>query len=532
MSLLRFDLFGSAPHFYAFGQKVFKTQIGAWSTMCIAVLIIVAIGLFGKDFYLKETPRVFSETISSDSYDNITISPSNFQFMYRIEDTNGNYLDYHGSLGGIIVSYKQYFYNTTSQEFITNITEYIPTQCDERTVKDVKLSKNRNLTEWFCLNIPEEGVGFGGSWSANFVNYWSIEINNCPTVNNCFSQSEIENILNDGVGFSQYYPQYYFSPANLDSPLNIKYVNLFTYINPSTSFDYQLFWRSYLLEDDLGWILKDTKIITVLAFDYIEKGLGFLGIQESKKVLYFQSIFYTSSEKTLFHRSYMKIQELAALVGGFMEMILFIASHLLHPFSYYQLTKSLINNLLSQSPGLSSNPKLSENTAIQKMKLSTDLNNKDSQIKIYDFVTKNGFSFNHEKQQTSGLDPSFAAYMLSKLHRKKSRQITEWEMARKSLRNKMDITSLLKNLRKSSLIATLFLNNDQHIALNLALKQNIFSLAAEFEEENQTFDSNKVINYFQQRHKEKCITSLDNSLYLKLCDDLRDKIGVFEFNNN
>lgn len=340
--------------------------------------------------------------------------------------------------------------------------------------------------------------------------------------------------MNDGVGFSQYYPQYYFSPANLDSPLNIKYVNYFTYINPSTSFDYQLYWKSYSLEDDLGWILKDKIVTSVLAFDYIEKGLGFLGIQGSKKVLYFQSIFYTSSEKILFHRSYMKIQELAALVGGFMQMLLFIAGQLIRPFSYFQLNKNLINNILDQDQRLPSISKLAENSGCFK-KLSNPAaepdNSKDSQSKINNFIT-NELSLSSKYKAGKLEVPTFAEYMLSKVNcKKKSEQIANFELARKSLRNKMDIVTILKGLRRSNLIASLFLNSSQHSALNFVQRQSISTIAAELEVRNETLESSNVIKYFQNRQKDNCLTSLDNSLYLMLNDELKKKIGMLKVEN-
>ena len=166
----------------------------------------------------------------------------------------------------MVINYKRYVYNDTSLEYDNNGFLLKITTCNDNLVPDLKFSKGKNLSEWTCLDFPSEGLKFGGSWSTNFVNYFNIFFLNSTNV------EDTATFLNsdDGQYFSMYYPTFYFLPNNVTHPQNIKYENYYTMLSPSISKTDRMYLKSYILDDDVGWIFKNTKSSSVIAFDRME----------------------------------------------------------------------------------------------------------------------------------------------------------------------------------------------------------------------------------------------------------------------
>lgn len=532
MWILSLDYFGSAPKLFTFGQQTYKTMVGVGITLCSLIMIIIAATLFGRDFYLKETPRVFIESVSTEVFDNITITPSILNYMFRLEDSNGNYFDYSGKLN-LVVTYLKFNYNETIEEFEYDYVDYNPDKCSLDMITDVNLSKGRNLSEWFCLNYTDYGLSFGGSWSGKFVYYWNIEVNNCYEESECLSMSELDDTLKDEVYFSMYYPQYYFSPGNFNQPLSLKYENQYTLLNSDTSFKNTLYFKAYTVEDDRGWIFKDVHSSSVIAFDNLDKSFGFRNKEDEYKTLYFQSIYF-NSDKILFHRNYMKIQELAAMIGGFMKMIMFIAQFMVSPYSNYLLNQKLINLILSEvEVSLSSDITLKANYEPDKIvnQDSYTIQKKDDSIaKINNFVSKDlklstsQISLVNDKQRIKQY--SFNKYAWNKLRCKTPQALLDYEASLKILNSKLDIASFLRAFQKSDVFESVFLNDAQIEALNFAKRPSLSGYVNNKLENKKAYKS--VVKYFQSKQKEKSITDLDTSIYRKLGDDLKAKIGEFQ----
>lgn len=539
MWISKFDYFSINPKIMTLGESAFKTGVGAIFTLLCLIVIIVASCLFGRDFYLKETPRVFTESISSDTFDNLTINSLNLNYMFRIEDPYGNLFNFTNLLS-LQVQYYDYEYNSTSQEFELTSFLYSPSTCNASTVTDALLSKDRNLSEWYCLNYTDQGINFGGSWSGSFVYYWSIAIDNCPiSAVNCTKQNDLREIFTEGLYFSMYYPTYYFSPGNFEKPLSIKYVNQFTMLSLEIENKNRLYFKNYLVEDDRGWIFKDIFVNSLLAFDTLEKNFNLIK-PDSENMSIYSLVIYLNSDKIMIHRNYMKIQELAALVGGFMKMVVFLSQIIVAPYNSFYLNQKLFNLILSNDNQTDGN---NEDKQTEMKKQTAQIfqlkeNKNESIRKELDLTStkilsnKNQFSnfqlkcmvegtqirstdhakLQDQKSSFSGPRLLFPYYLWYKLTCRKSSLIKSYELSLRYLNANLDIATFLITNRQFESFKLLFLNYYQNQALRFVKRPNISNihesdLIGNYEQNIHLSES--IIKYFVSKHNQKTESDVD-----------------------
>ena len=285
--------------------------------MCV-ILVIVTSFLFGKDFYLRETPRIVLEKILTDTFSNVVLKPSNFIFAFRIEDGDSNYLEN--------VFFKmelQYLNYTKDENKEFQLEKHVINgykRCDEITIEDKNFSKNKNLTQYYCIDLLNN-TEFGGSWNSDSVSYFILTFSNFPENPN--NKDEINDfITNDYIYVSMFYQEYYFVPSDQTDPLKLRYNNYFFQTTPYSGKTDRFYFRSFYLEDDIGWIFKSKINYEKYGLDHISS--DYFTIHSNDTTIdYYQMVLYYQSDYEKIYRSYMKIQELAAQVGGFMKMIYF-----------------------------------------------------------------------------------------------------------------------------------------------------------------------------------------------------------------
>ena len=320
------------------GENKFKSVLGfLLSTACIIMILVTSL-LFGKDFYMKVNPRVVTENILTDIYKEIDLTPKDLNFAYRIEDSLGNPINKNlTKMLNIRLFYISVTYNKTSQEYNDESYQVKIVPCNSTLVPDEKFNSNRNLTEWTCLDFPSDGFKFGGSWSGDFVHYFSMSISNCDDNGKCVNMNEVRDYFTENLFyFSMFYPIYYFLPNSLDSPQNIKYHNYYTTLSYSLSKTDRIYFKSYLLDDDKGWIFKDTQSSSVIAFDTFSREFepNIIQGKENDRYSYYNLVMYYNSDYDKLYRSYMKIQELAALDGNIMKIIIIIIKLVRHLYNF------------------------------------------------------------------------------------------------------------------------------------------------------------------------------------------------------
>jgi hypothetical protein len=329
----KLDIFGKDVHMYIDGQGQYRTIFGGiLSIGCIIVSAIFAF-MFGLNFLTRKNYRVMTETVVPQEYpESFKMNASNLLIPFGLEDNDGNPIHIKGLF--FYAVYFQLLKNETTNEWDSEIVNMNITYCSDLLDNKNLSEPNINLDKYYCLDTRSQEVKLGGYWDGNFVNYVAFALSICPDMQtynpeNCTSPIDMKSYLhNTSLYFSIYYPQFYFSPGNLNNPLKSTYKNYYTTLDLNIQKILYLNVKETRAISDVGWVMNDINNKTLYSIsdynmDFMYYDDKMLTQQDSSGEFFFFD-FYFQKDYTLFTRVYMKLQDFCALLGGFIKLLTLI----------------------------------------------------------------------------------------------------------------------------------------------------------------------------------------------------------------
>ena len=546
-SLKNFDFFGVQPNFKIIKKTRYQSYLGVVASTICFICILVTAFLFGRDFYLRETPRVVVESVLSNDYRSIILSKQNFTFAFRIEDENGNI--YSNDLINSFLYFSEYTKNSNNEfdktRYLTNITK----RCDKIDELDLKFAKGRILEEFNCVDVDK--IRFGGDWASDFVSFFQLEISNNPNIKNSSSLLG-KLLLEKEIYISVFYQEYFFIPKDLDNALNMRFTNYFYRLVPSSGKRDRFFYRSYFLEDDLGWIFKESNSTNIVGLHHITPDFYSININHDADLNYqfYSYVLYYQSDYDKAYRSFMKIQELAALVGGFMKMVIAIMYFFMYFYNSFLMKLSLIKifydsddalhlgrsnigivetrktsfRLISNMKGKPSEKVRRSPGVKERGRGSQDINKEAGSIVPTNEVLKRStqaFIKNDEeihkeavKKTQKNYNITFFKVLCSKCFYKTDPFMNKYIIEKQLLENKMDITYYLNLTNQFYYVKHMILDEPQIQALNLLSNRMT-------DKNNENLNVLNVMNvkeidniktYFETKRKKNTLTDIDKIL--------------------
>ena len=588
-NLNKLNFFGTQFQFLIMGKNKITSYLGLFMSGCCLTMVFITISLFGKDFFYKESPKIVSENIKANDFKQIILKPEHLTIAFRIEDIIGNSAVEVLQYISINLELNINVLNSTTlvkDDFTFSLK---PVPCTMELAPDILFNKGKNLAEYYCINFPSEGFEFGGSFSADFNKYFYLSLSNCDLDGNCKAINEvIDFFTGQYYYFNIYYPSFYFLP-NQPNPQRIKYETYYTQISPSLFKEDTIFFKEYILEDDIGWIFKSVVVSSVLAFDKVEKHISINNFEGKENEMYkFNALILSyNSDFDKIYRSYMKIQELSALVGGFMKIIMFVAGIIVTPYNKYLMKFNLINEFFDSGLKRDKTNKLlfSNSDHMSKIKLhpiinakadfmkekykekkifhqvnnytnnKIELNNKTNLTpprKRSDFTIKNKISnegyysqkvFDQTISQINRnkFDINYFKYLKSFVFKSNDPSVKEFNIACNLLNKKLDIATYMKVTRQFESMKHLFLNYYQDYSLNFIVKPNISDKDDMELADLSLFDSNviteekklaivthfnEMICYYIQKTSDNTISEIDQKLIENFEKPIREYINT------
>ena len=187
------------------------------------------------------------------------------------------------------------------------------------------ISESR-LNHMICI----EGLNstFGGIWQEDESHILVVDFNRCVNTtdfNECLPQDEI-NIMLNRLYINFYMQDNKINPKNHVNPIS-NYVKQFYFLADMNQIkEFELFYRTVTIEIDYGWIFSNSKIINTLEVDRFTFDNKIYG---DVKDSYFASLWiYGTPEVKIIERTYTKVSDLIANLGGIMEIFI-VLSHLI-----------------------------------------------------------------------------------------------------------------------------------------------------------------------------------------------------------
>jgi hypothetical protein len=341
------DIFGSAYSFLTDGNDKFKSDSGSLLTIIYCIIVIALFFGFGLDLYQRKNPRVSfnTETVPYFLQD---MSNANFTYAFRVEDNYGHMVDKPNLLYPAVGYVGMELENGT---WALKIGDYQRVKkCHDvanYTMKEAYY--NISLLNWYCLDF--DGKKMGGNWNGNFVYYFMIQILQCTnsTQNNhtCLPQEQIEkNFVNEITGSNLFYSDLSMTiqPAmnNFSAPLSSTLVNNYEMLNLQFTRRKVQTFKTTKIDNDVGWFFSDFKQETIITTDTIRPDFT-LKDKWNQNVLY-NTFLYLGNTHDTYSRSYTKVQEVIASIGGFAKFF-----HTMLFFLHFSIGKVYKNLILIQA---------------------------------------------------------------------------------------------------------------------------------------------------------------------------------------
>ena len=408
-TLIKCDAYGTNFHFYVNHHKKYKAIYGGILTILTIILLIISIIVFGSNFFLRKNPTITSSSVNNE-YSIINLKKEKVLIAFRLEDLDGNFMDFTNKIYPMIYYYSRDIDNNSLSYRSSDNGQYL----SYHICNDSDYENDFNLTQYyghlFCIDWNNKN--FGGYWDNNFLFYFEIRLYYCKdgksyTKNNtnCTSLETLSKLfdLDNPMLFSLYYPIYDFNSNSFKNPLVKSYKNYFYYLSHKLQKNDRLFIKQYNLKDDRGWIYQKNNYTSVWGVQKIISDYSYYTeeelLKENSSSLFYTMNIYMTKESIFYSRFYIKIQEVIAIVGGligFCSSIIKIISNFING----KMIKVRIIDHLFDFDNYESQKKVTffknnKNLNLENTNESFDLNNNfDNNVKITaNFMKKNTTNF-------------------------------------------------------------------------------------------------------------------------------------------
>jgi hypothetical protein len=325
------DVFGTTFHFTTMNDSKFRTPIGALLSILCFIVITVFCFIFGRDFLFKKNPRVLTQIVVPDKYrDPFRMTADNFVIPWRLTDLKNLPIDFENKFYPIITYQK--FETNSSGQYLIYKRQIDIVKCNETFAKVPEFTENFPVNNYYCMDWSQDNYTLGGNWDGHYLNTFDITIYFCKDgqnfspESNCTDINIVKDSFNQFIYFDILYPEYYFVPEDLDNPLRISYKTYYYLLSLNIQKIDRLFFKEVFLYDDQGWIVTEHEESKILGAADLKSDFNYFdssqyGVDGNPSIFY--SIeFYTQKNYDKIYRSYMKFQDFAAVIGGFMKIVL------------------------------------------------------------------------------------------------------------------------------------------------------------------------------------------------------------------
>ena len=349
------DMFGVAFSFNTFGQEKFKSKLGASMTLVCLSIMAVFVYFFGMDFFHKENPNVIPNTLVHLESKKVPISNEKYSFMFRLEDGYNNPYDVDKTpyrLSG------RYFHLKKNDKGVSEVICEVGGEGIIKKCSKTKATLNPDLIkfkleDWMCWDmdavktlcraklkdkVPNYEPFLGGYMDEDEVSALRYDVTNYiwdwekKQHTNIVSDEELIKapIPNINVRF----PAVSYEANSSDKPIRTYYDSVFKKINPNNYTRIFHFMSLVTNIDDSGWVFPSRTTTKSMELDKSDaESLNQQLSMNSPKIFYF-GFFVNVKKEKLYRRNFMKLQQLAALVGGMTKFVFMT-------FAFYTMLKAV-----------------------------------------------------------------------------------------------------------------------------------------------------------------------------------------------
>lgn len=341
------DTTGVKPQFLLSGRQNYTTTLGGIVSLINLVILGLIIYAFGKNLFERTEPLMTQNIIYPERYPNYTLGVDmNFTYAARLEDFDGNVIK---RTDLVYLDFIYYHYEIINGVWVLLEEKTLDYDlCEQSNFEKPELFERQGLKTAYCPMFKKNRVG--GGWDETYVKFIRGFIKLCKEGNfnnkgqKCGTEKEFKQILKNRLFISNYYQEYFVDSDNYYMPMDIVYTTHFYMLDPLISKKSNYFFRTGIITTDYGWILKNEDSYRKFTYDsLVIDSISISQLPENQQNILGEVYLYFSKKQEKFMRTYTKIQNLAANVGGIIKVFYTINILIASFFTILMMNFDMIN---------------------------------------------------------------------------------------------------------------------------------------------------------------------------------------------
>jgi hypothetical protein len=545
------DMFSDNIIFTFNGESALKTKTGVAATFLLLAIGIFMFMLMGRSFFFKTDPLSLYSSQVLDKVAFLDTSTNKKMFLaFRIKTTSKS-LPING---GYFTATATIFRPNKGSNTFNSIMPLI--ECEKMAGFDKAYMENLGIlrNNFYCLPLTQ--TNFGGDLRDLEYNYIQVSIMVCTSLDpKC--NAGLASVFNNGTSalfLDTYYPQVFYNPKQYDGAFKIQHVPVTDKYQYQAVVDREMYFMQSLFNDDRGWLLKDIQKTLLYS---VHNTVATRGVKPATELTLFRNFVYVSGFYEEYSRTYQKLQDVIAVVGGFIGICRILLRMLLFTHTKYTKSEYLLNDLIKFRKANNNN-----NLFMAKNDIKSILQETPAKLTINKFTTNNNALSNNghreEEKDNSQLDLNelpnklvsggkqltninnikfklSTGEILKKtlckkcIRGKQLKRVEIFDLVYDYIKNTLDINKYFDAVYELKNIKSAIFNNSQRKSFNFFEKptvvigdmddKTIKDIETSLFEKgvNVNDDRVKLVEYFAYRLYNKTATSVDNKL-LELLD--------------
>ena len=310
---------------------------------------------FGEDFFYRTNPSFIKQDFNPANPNSKNITQSELMLTFRYEDSDGKFINIDG-LSYYFKAYMKKYIRDDKGLWVSTRKELMKySECKKSDFPETlhTIYDEKGMGSFYCIQKDSsDPLQIGGLWDDNFVNYLQIEYHICnegslnPYSKKPCNKKEIsDKYMKNLLYVSFLFQDLYIDPSNFKTPILKTVFNYYHILDALLTKSSYIYFAENIVESDIGWILKEMLLfhnltvssefkfydwrVDVLTRLPDEKGILPTGLGMAKIYIHKKIEKYT--------RLYIKIQTLAANVGGILKSFTFAAALIVQTINQFKL---------------------------------------------------------------------------------------------------------------------------------------------------------------------------------------------------
>ena len=360
------DIYSNNINLNLKGEEKIKSFSGGILSILTLVLSFFVSYLFGEDFYYRINPKSITEIVSPLEF---TYSPvKDLQIAWRIEDDSGLEINLTNIIFPSLTYYNSMRNKTDNSYYTVEQTKINLTRCDNQNLNN-EFNKKFNSSLWNCFDLQlfEDKI-LGGDYTAQKLSYLEFNINSCSDNDvMCSNKDVLTKIFKNSYYFTIIFPQLVYSSSNLETPIDTKFKTIYYNLHNLMYVENKCDLYKYVLSDDQGWILPSPQNLTDITFGECQQSYKIINPEDYNKntsVILMTNDIYLNKDYIYSKRTFMKIQDLIAISGGFISSIRLLIGIINGYFFQFEKNKIFLKELFFNIKSINYKEKIDNNLDI------------------------------------------------------------------------------------------------------------------------------------------------------------------------